>query len=105
MLGNLFHFQLKKDNQDLKGEGGGGGGGAKLSKADKKKAEKERKEREKEEKNKVSFRTSKAILGPGALPYEINVPRLHHDLRCVNCTSHSFILRDTLLHILSLSIH
>ena len=81
MLGNLFHFQLKKENQDLKGDGGGG---AKLSKADKKKAEKERKEREKEEKNKVSFRTSKAILGVGALPYEINVPRLHHDLRCVN---------------------
>ena len=52
MLGNLFHFQLKKENQDLKGEGGGGG--AKLSKADKKKAEKERKEREKEEKNRVS---------------------------------------------------
>ena len=52
MLGNLFHFQLKKENQDLKGEGGGGG--AKLSKADKKKAEKERKEREKEERNKVS---------------------------------------------------
>ena len=51
MLGNLFHFQLKKENQDLKGDGGGG---AKLSKADKKKAEKERKEREKEEKNKVS---------------------------------------------------
>ena len=56
MLGNLFHFQLKKENQDLKGDGA-----SKLSKADKKKAEevkkkaeKERKEREKEEKNKVS---------------------------------------------------
>ena len=86
MLGNLFHFQLKKENQDLKGEGGGGGGGGKLSKADKKKAEKERKEREKEEKNKVSFGTSEAILGVGALPHEINVSRLYHALRCVKCT-------------------
>ncbi len=51
MLGNLFHFQLKKENQDLKG--GGKGENAKLNKAEKKKAEKERKEREKEEKKQV----------------------------------------------------
>ena len=51
MLGNLFHFQLKKENQS---ELNKGGDTAKLSKADKKKAEKERKEREKEERNKVS---------------------------------------------------
>ena len=42
MLGNLFHFQVKKENQ------------SELNKGGKKKAEKERKEREKEERNKVS---------------------------------------------------
>jgi hypothetical protein len=55
MLGNLFHFQLKKDNQELKagGVGGKADNSAKVSKADKKKAEKEKKEKEKEEKTKV----------------------------------------------------